>query len=182
MPQDPLASLHPLRTRRRAAGRKPARPARLDAGARPPPRRCALFAASCELPDPGALLRRFPHQLSGGQRQRVGLALALAGGPRLLIADEPTSALDPRLAREMLAMLDRLRRERGLAVVLISHDLPLVGRHAAAAWRSCSAADWSNGRRPLPCSPHPRHDYTRALLAADRLPAAPRRPTSATRC
>lgn len=82
------------------------------------------------LDDVAGLPMRYPHQLSGGQRQRVLIALALAGAPQLLIADEVTSALDPLAAAGVLDLLDRLRRERGLALLFISHDLHAVRRLA----------------------------------------------------
>ncbi len=168
MPQDPQASLHPLRT----VGAQLLESLRvlrgIDAGAARN-EAIALFER-LQLPEPAQLLRRHPHQLSGGQRQRVLLAMALAGEPRLLLADEPTSALDPRLAQEALQLLDRLRRELGLAVLLVSHDLPAVAAHAGqvvilrrgdAVERGDSAAVFAD----------PQHEYTRELLAADRLPA-----------
>ncbi|WP_374473345.1 ATP-binding cassette domain-containing protein [Arenimonas sp.] len=168
VPQDPQASLHPLRTVGaqlreslrvlRGLGRDDAR------------REARALFERLQLPEPDALLERHPHQLSGGQRQRVLIALALAGAPRVLLADEPTSALDPRLARESLALFDQLRRELGLAVLLVSHDLPLVAAHAQQlailqrgelVERGDTAAVFAT----------PAHAYTRELLAADRLPA-----------
>jgi ABC-type glutathione transport system ATPase component len=168
MPQDPQASLHPLRT----LGAQLEESLRLRRGldraaARSEARR--LFD-ELELPMPAELLQRFPHQISGGQRQRVGLALALSGAPRILLADEPTSALDPRLAGEMLALLDRLRRERGLGLVLVSHDLPLVGRHADRVLILQGGHEVESGRTAEVFAA-PRAEYTRDLLAADRLPA-----------
>ncbi len=82
------------------------------------------------LPDPAHMARAYPHQLSGGQRQRVVIAMAMAGEPRLLLADEPTTALDVSLRGRMLELLAVQQRERGLAVVLITHDLQLVHRFA----------------------------------------------------
>jgi len=169
MPQDSQASLHPLRS----VGAQLIESLRLLRGLTP---RAAAAESlrlfqELELPTPEHLLHRYPHQLSGGQRQRVGLALALAGNPRLLFADEPTSALDPRLAIEMLAMLDRLRDERGLAVVLISHDLPLIGRHAGQVAILQRGILVEKGATASVFA-EPRHEYTRALLAADRLPTA----------
>ena len=128
VPQDPLAALHPLRsvgaqlieTLRVARGMS-----RDIAG-----REAVELLRRVQLPDPEAALSRHPHLLSGGQRQRVAIALALATQPRVLIADEPTSALDARIARGILDLLDQLRREQDLAVLLISHDLPLVGVYA----------------------------------------------------
>ncbi|MEU4226321.1 ABC transporter ATP-binding protein [Nonomuraea sp. NPDC026600] len=80
------------------------------------------------LPDPAAIARRYPHQLSGGQQQRVVIAAALAARPRLLVLDEPTTGLDATVEREILDLIGELRTELGAAVVLISHDLGLVGR------------------------------------------------------
>jgi len=78
--------------------------------------------------DASSMRRAFPHQLSGGQRQRVLIAAALSGSPALLVADEPTAALDAVARDEILGLLDRLRRERGVALLLISHDLGAVAR------------------------------------------------------
>ncbi|MFF4197972.1 dipeptide ABC transporter ATP-binding protein [Nonomuraea sp. NPDC001831] len=80
------------------------------------------------LPDPRAIARRYPHQLSGGQQQRVVIAAALAARPRLLVLDEPTTGLDATVEREILELIGELRAELAAAVVLISHDLDLVGR------------------------------------------------------
>jgi ABC-type glutathione transport system ATPase component len=105
----------------------------------------------------------------------VLLAIALAGAPKVLLADEPTSALDPRLAGEALALLDGLRADLGLAVLLVSHDLPRVAAHAQQVAilhggriveRGDAAAIFAS----------PAHEQTRALLAADRLPAADPQP------
>jgi peptide/nickel transport system ATP-binding protein len=163
MPQDPQASLHPLR--RVGDQLRESLSVLLGLGRRQAEAAAIAWFDRVELPDPARLLRAYPHELSGGQRQRVGLALALAGDPALLVADEPTSALDPRLAREVLDLLARMRRERGLALLLVSHDLPLVGAYAD---------DVLILRRgePVECGPvatvfaHPAHAYTRALLAA----------------
>ncbi len=119
-------------------------------------------------------LSRYPHQLSGGQRQRVAFAMAIACDPVLLIADEPTSALDVTIQAQILALLDRLRRRRGLSLVLISHDLSvvericedlLVMRDGEIVERGSVAAVFAT----------PRHAFTRALLAARRPAATPRR-------
>ncbi|MBD8505154.1 dipeptide/oligopeptide/nickel ABC transporter permease/ATP-binding protein [Hoyosella sp. G463] len=77
-----------------------------------------------------ARYRSFPHEFSGGMRQRIVIAIALAGEPELIIADEPTSGLDVMAASEILDLLDRLRRERALTIVIISHDLPVIDRIA----------------------------------------------------
>jgi peptide/nickel transport system ATP-binding protein len=81
-------------------------------------------------PDPGRGMNEYAHRLSGGLRQRAFLAMALASDPAILVADEPTTALDATVAAQVLELLDRLRQERGLALLLISHDLAVVARHA----------------------------------------------------
>jgi peptide/nickel transport system permease protein len=88
--------------------------------------RMADLLRQVELPDPQRTARAYPHELSGGMAQRVALALALAGRPQLLIADEPTTALDVTVQAEMLALLRRLQRETGMAVLLITHDWGVV--------------------------------------------------------
>ncbi len=90
-------------------------------------RSAQTLLAEVELPAPDEMLRRYPHELSGGQRQRVGIALALANDPPLLIADEPTSSLDPPLALQIARLLRDRCDERGTALLVISHDLLLVG-------------------------------------------------------
>jgi peptide/nickel transport system ATP-binding protein len=82
------------------------------------------------IPDPANRARAWPHQLSGGMRQRAMIAMALAGDPEILIADEPTTALDVTIQAGILGLLDELRRERNLALVLISHDLGVVAQVA----------------------------------------------------
>ena len=171
VPQDPLAALHPLRS----VGSQLLETLRLVRGlARTAARdEARSLLARVQLPEPGAALDRYPHQFSGGQRQRIAIALALATRPRVLIADEPTSALDARIARGILDLLDALRREDGLALLLISHDLPLVGAYAQrlvvlqrgqAVERGDTAAVFAS----------PQHAYPRARLAADAIaPAAP---------
>jgi peptide/nickel transport system ATP-binding protein len=164
MPQDPQASLHPLR--RVGDQLRESLRALLGLGRRDAEAAAIAWFERVELPDPDRLLRAYPHELSGGQRQRVGLALALAGDPDLLVADEPTSALDPRLAREVLDLLARMREERGLALLLVSHDLPLVGAYAdrVAILRRGELVESGPVASVFAA---PAQAYTRALLAAE---------------
>ncbi|MBE5797866.1 MAG: ABC transporter ATP-binding protein [Clostridiales bacterium] len=116
------------------------------------------------IPDPAGAMRRFPHQLSGGQRQRVMIAMALACGPKLLIADEPTTALDMTVQRQILLLLRQLRDE-GLGVLLITHDVGVVAELADRvvvmyAGQCVEAADTQT------LLTHPQHPYTQALMAA----------------
>jgi peptide/nickel transport system ATP-binding protein len=117
------------------------------------------------IPDPVARLDQYPHQLSGGMRQRVMIAIALASEPELLIADEPTTALDVTVQAQILEVLDRLRAARGMAVLLITHDLGIV------AGRADRVAVMYAGRlveeAPTPALfARPSHPYTRGLLAS----------------
>ncbi|HEV8611807.1 MAG TPA: ABC transporter ATP-binding protein [Thermoanaerobaculia bacterium] len=116
-------------------------------------------------PDPDRGLDEYAHRLSGGLRQRAFLAMALASDPAILVADEPTTALDATVAAQVLELLDRLRRERALALLLISHDLGVVARHAGRvivmyAGRVAEQAPAVELFRA------PRHPYTRGLLAS----------------
>ena len=167
VPQDPLASLHPLRNvgaqmieTLRAHGLRDAGAARV---------RARDLLARVRLPAPDAALSRFPHQFSGGQRQRIAIALALCSAPQSLIADEPTSALDARIAREVLDLLDDLRRDEGLGLMLISHDLPLVGAYAdeVLVLRRGDVVERGATRDVFAA---PTQAYTRELIEADALP------------
>lgn len=114
---------------------------------------------------PEARLREYPHQLSGGMRQRVMIAMALACDPELLIADEPTTALDVTIQAQILALLDRLRREKGLALLLITHDLGIVAEradrvHVMYAGRIVESATSAE------LFEYPQHPYTRGLLSS----------------
>jgi len=126
--QEPLTALNPLHT----VGRQIGETIRVHQGLgrTATRRRCLQLLEQVELPGGEDMLTRYPHQLSGGQRQRVMIAMALANDPALLIADEPTTALDVTIQETILELLKRLQQELGLGILLISHDLGLVGRFA----------------------------------------------------
>ncbi|MER7230338.1 dipeptide/oligopeptide/nickel ABC transporter permease/ATP-binding protein [Streptomyces olivaceus] len=114
---------------------------------------------------PERTLRSYPHELSGGQRQRVLIAMALSRGPRLLIADEPTTALDVTVQAQVVELLVRLRDELGFAMVLVSHDLALVGdlAHRVAVMYAGQVAETGETRALLT---DPAHHYSRGLLGS----------------
>ena len=118
-----------------------------------------------EIPDAERRLDAFPHQLSGGMSQRVMLAMAIACNPRLLIADEPTTALDVTIQAQMLALLLRLQRERGMALVLITHDLGVVAEVAERVIVMYAGQVVEEAAVPR-IFEAPSHPYTEALLAA----------------
>ncbi|SHI30801.1 ABC transporter ATP-binding protein [Wenxinia saemankumensis] len=165
--QEPMTSLNPVFTigaqmaeSLRLHRRLSARAARDEAGA---------LLARVGIPAPQAALDRYPHEMSGGQRQRAMIAIALACGPRLLVADEPTTALDVTVQAQILDLLDGLRRETGMAVLLITHDLGVVSQY-------CDRVAVMYGGRIVEEAAAetlfaaPRHRYTEALLAT--IPAA----------
>ena len=126
--QEPMTALNPLHT----VGAQIAEPLRLHRGLGRAAARAEALRLLKRVQMPGARdrLDAWPHQLSGGQRQRVVIAIALACSPALLVADEPTTALDVTLQREVLQLIQRLVREDGMGLVLISHDLGLMADHA----------------------------------------------------
>ncbi|GAA5161075.1 dipeptide ABC transporter ATP-binding protein [Viridibacterium curvum] len=117
------------------------------------------------IPQPEQRAQSFPHQLSGGQRQRVMIAMALACKPRLLIADEPTTALDVSLRQQILELLDDLRRETGMAILLITHDLNLVRRFAdrVAVMERGHLVEQGDTQSVMLA---PQHPYTQKLVAS----------------
>jgi len=114
-------------------------------------------------PDPALRLKNYPHQLSGGMRQRVMIAIALAGEPRVLIADEPTTALDVTIQAQILDLIQRLKEERGLSVIFITHNLGIVASFADEV--VVMYAGRIVERAEVEAIFHsPLHPYTRGLL------------------
>jgi peptide/nickel transport system ATP-binding protein len=159
--QDPYGSLHPRQTVARALA-EPALVHRLD----DPAGRAAAALASVGL---DAKFRfRYPHQLSGGQRQRVAIARALMLSPRLLLLDEPTSALDVLAQAELIELLRRLRRERGLAYLLVSHDLAVLAQlvERVAVMQDGAFVELLDAAQLRAGNAH--HPHTRDLIAASQ--------------
>jgi microcin C transport system ATP-binding protein len=162
--QEPMSSLNPLQS----IGRQVAEAVTLHGRLPRPDRRATLIRllSQCGFADAESRLDAFPHQLSGGQRQRVMIAMALANDPALLIADEPTTALDVTIQAQILQLLAAQKQARGLALLLISHDLAIVRRYAD---RVCVM---QHGRIVEQGSvaqvfAQPEHAYTRMLIAAE---------------
>ncbi|SDG21004.1 ABC transporter ATP-binding protein [Thalassobaculum litoreum] len=162
--QEPMTSLNPLHTVEKQIGEI----LELHKGLKGDAARARILELLdlVGIKDPESRLPSYPHQLSGGQRQRVMIAMALANEPDLLIADEPTTALDVTIQAQILALLDRLRRELGMAVLLITHDLGIVRK---VADRVCVMTDGEiveHGTAERVFT-DPQHPYTRKLLAAE---------------
>jgi oligopeptide/dipeptide ABC transporter ATP-binding protein len=115
------------------------------------------------IPDPERRYRAYPHELSGGMRQRVCIAIALSTNPRLILADEPTTALDVTIQAQVLDVIDRLRREQQLGLVLVSHDLAVISQTCSRVYVMYAGRVVESGdvRKLLEDS---RHPYTYALL------------------
>ncbi|MEO1153636.1 MAG: ABC transporter ATP-binding protein [Pseudomonadota bacterium] len=117
------------------------------------------------IPEPERRMKQYPHELSGGMRQRIVIAIALACEPRLLIADEPTTALDVTIQAEILALIDRLKRETGTAVMFITHDMAVVAQMADRVVVMFRGRKVEEG--PVEeIFENPQHPYTQSLLAA----------------
>ncbi len=161
--QDPVASLNPVLScgdQIAEVVRAHAACSRLEARAR-----ALELLRRVRLPDPERQARAYPHQMSGGMCQRVGIALALAGAPRLLIADEPTTALDVTVQAQLCDLLRELQAETGMALLLVSHDLGLVAGLAdrVAIAYAGHVVESAPVERLFAA---PQHPYTRGLLRA----------------
>ena len=117
------------------------------------------------IPEPERRMKQYPHELSGGMRQRVVIAMALACEPRLLIADEPTTALDVTIQAEILALMDRLKRDTGTAVMFITHDMAVVAQMADRVVVMFRGEKVEEGTVEE-IFENPKHPYTKLLLAA----------------
>jgi peptide/nickel transport system ATP-binding protein/oligopeptide transport system ATP-binding protein len=161
--QDPSTALHPILT----VGRQLTEHMRLHLGLSAAAARdeAVDLLTTVRIPDPERALHAYPGQFSGGMRQRIAIAVALAARPRLLLADEPTTALDVTVQAGILRLLDRLRRERGLAVLVITHDLGVM---SAIADRVCVmyAGRLAESGPTSTVLARPRHPYTAGLLDA----------------
>jgi microcin C transport system ATP-binding protein len=176
--QEPMTSLNPLAK----IGQQIAEAVNLHQRVTPTAARARVIELLNEVgfPDASHRLDAFPHQLSGGQRQRVMIAMALANDPALLIADEPTTALDVTIQAQILRLLATEKSVRGLALLLISHDLAIVRRYAD---RVCVMKDGAivEAGRMSEVFDAPTHPYTKMLLAAQpRGNPLPLRPGAAT--
>ena len=159
--QEPAAALDPVQT----IGSQLLESVRRHRGASGAAARgiAADLLAEVSFPDPRRGLSEYPHRLSGGLKQRALIAIALAGDPEVLIADEPTTALDATVSADVLELLDRLRRGRGLALALITHDLASVARHTDRTL-VLYAGRIVEDRPTGDLFGAPMHPYTRGLL------------------
>jgi oligopeptide/dipeptide ABC transporter ATP-binding protein len=161
--QDPMTSLHPMMTIERLLTEH-VRYHLGFSGAQARAKAVELLE-QVRIPDPVGALNAYPHQFSGGMRQRIAIAIALVCGPRLLIADEPTTALDVTVQAGILRLLDRLRRESRLSVILITHDLGVLSSIAdrVSVMYAGRVVEAGSTAKVLA---RPRHPYTSGLLAA----------------
>jgi peptide/nickel transport system ATP-binding protein len=169
--QEPMTALNPLHS----IGRQIAEPLRLHKGASEAEARKQAIALldRVGLPDAARRVDAYPHQLSGGQRQRVTIAMALACGPDLLIADEPTTALDVTIQGQILDLIADLVAERGMALLLISHDLGVIAENVERMLVMYGGSVVESGPTEQVFA-RMAHPYTQGLFAArPKLGAAP---------
>ncbi len=163
--QDPLAALNPRMSVERAVSE----PLRLHTTLSPAEQRERVREILAEVGLRADVMGRYPHELSGGQRQRVNIARALACAPRFVVLDEPTSALDVSLRARVILMLEELRERLGLTYLFISHDLATVkylAQRVVVMYLGSVVEEADTDE----LFAHPRHPYTRALLAAVPVP------------
>ncbi|MBF4488439.1 ABC transporter ATP-binding protein [Psychrobacter sp. N25K4-3-2] len=161
--QEPMTALNPLHT----VAKQIAESLRLSSVPKKQWRATSIaLLDDVNITDPADKLNRYPHELSGGQRQRVMIAMALAQQPDILIADEPTTALDVTLQHEILALLDDLKRQHDMAMILISHDLNLVRRYSDEVVVMRQGQTIEQGQTSAVFS-QPKADYTRTLIQQD---------------
>lgn len=161
--QEPMTALNPLHT----VAKQIAESLRLSGVAKNKWREQTIALLNdVNITDPADKLDRYPHELSGGQRQRVMIAMALAQKPDILIADEPTTALDVTLQHEILALLNTLKLEHNMAMILISHDLNLVKRYSDNVIVMRQGQTIEQGRT-ADIFANPKADYTRTLMQQD---------------
>ena len=159
--QDPLSSLHPLY--RVGAQLVEAVLAHRDVSKASARERAVELLGLVGIPDPAGRVEDYPHEFSGGLRQRAMIAMALANDPKLLIADEPTTALDVTVQAQILALMERLQRERGMAIVIITHDLGVVAEMADEVAVMYAGRIVESASAKLLFSA-PEHPYTWGLL------------------
>ena len=161
--QDPLTSLNPLYT----IGDQLVETilTHLDVSRNDARARALKLLAEVGIPAPAARVEHYPHQFSGGMRQRVVIALALCAEPRLIVADEPTTALDVSIQAQIIALLKRLAREHGTAVMLITHDMGVIAETAdrVAVMYAGRLAELGPVREVIH---QPRHPYTEGLMGS----------------
>ncbi len=161
--QEPMTSLNPVFT----IGRQLTEGLRVHMGMdkSTAPARAVELLGLVRIPEPERRMDQYPHELSGGMRQRVVIAMALACEPKLLIADEPTTALDVTIQAEILALMNRLKRDTGTALIFITHDMAVVAQMADRVVVMCKGEKVEEG--PVTeIFANPKHPYTQTLLAA----------------
>jgi oligopeptide/dipeptide ABC transporter ATP-binding protein len=161
--QEPMTSLNPVYT----CGGQIAEAVRLheDVGAREATERAVDMLRQVGIPDSDRRAKQYPHELSGGMRQRVMIAMALSTYPQLLIADEPTTALDVTIQAQILELMKKLREERQMAIMLITHDLAVIAEMADAVTVMYAGQVVENSD-VYTVFERPHHPYTRGLLGS----------------